>query len=67
MHKQTATAMPNLEVMPLPKRVLPKGGRDVPTFTVIARYKYVKTCAELPGYRDSAAPSSCKNARIHLG
>jgi hypothetical protein len=43
MHKQIATAMPNLEVMPLPVEVLPTGGKDVPTFTVVDGYKYVKT------------------------
>jgi hypothetical protein len=46
-HKQTATAMPNLEVMPLPEEFLPDGGRDVPTFTVIGGFKYVKSCGEM--------------------
>jgi hypothetical protein len=47
MHKQIATAMPNLEVMPLPVEVLPTGGKDVPTFTVVGGYKSVKNWAEL--------------------
>jgi len=67
MHKQIATAMPNLKVMPLPVEVLPMGGRDVPTFTVIGGYKYVKNCAGWPGYREFAGSNKPKNARSHAG
>jgi hypothetical protein len=92
MHKQIATAMANLEVMPLPVEVLPTGGKDVPTFNVVGGYKYVKTlwriCVflslrerklrlaerdaytrfdEQSSYRDSAGPSTFKNARIQAG
>jgi hypothetical protein len=29
--------------MPLPVEVLPKSGQDVPTFTLVGGYKYVKS------------------------
>jgi hypothetical protein len=49
--------------LPLPKGVLPSGGKDVPIFTVVGGYKYVKKLCALSPKGASCHPEVLRGVR----